>query len=95
MGKKRVKVASFFGGLVISSIVVGVLLAKNDMIRIEVEEQVTGLLKTTKSALANLQRIVSGLSKTVSMNNNAIETSNYNREPDGVKRAEYDALWDF
>ena len=93
MGNKQVKAASFIGGLVISSIIVGVLLAKNDMIRVEVEEQVTSLLKTTKNAIGNLQRIVSGFSRTVSINNNANYNSNNNERTLDVKRAEYDALW--
>ena len=95
MGNKRTKAASFVGGLVISSVIVGVLLAKNDKLRVEVEEQVTSLLKTTKNALSHLQQVVSGLSRTVSMNNNAKVYSKNNGGPIALKRTEYDTFWDF
>jgi len=93
MSEKQIKAVSFVGGLVFFSIVVGALLIKNDRIRAEVEEQAMSLLKTTKSAVNQIQFIVSKIGK-ITLDKKSVKTNNNIKEPFvSDEDSEYDGLW--
>ena len=93
MNEKKVKAASFIGGLVFFSIVVGVVLVKNDRIRAEVEEQASILLKTTKSAINQIQFVVSKVGKITGESNNAKLNSSTDSSFVLSQKDQYDAKW--
>ena len=93
MSEKQKKVVSFIGGLVFFSVVVGVLLVKNERIRAEVEEQATSLLKTTKSAVSQIQFVIAKIEKISGGNNSAQPNSNNATQRGSQKPEQYDELW--
>ena len=93
MNEKKIKAASFVGGLVFFSIVVGVVLVKNERIRAEVEEQASILLKTTKSAISQIQFVVSKIGKITGEGKSAISNSNNDNTPVISQGDKYDAQW--
>ena len=95
MSEKQIRVVSFVGGLVFFSIVVGVLLARNERIRSEVEEQTMSLLKTTKSAVSQIQFVVSKIGRFTNDSNNARRNSNIDDLTTTLEDKEYDELWSY
>ena len=93
MNEKKIKAASFVGGLVFFSIVVGVVLVKNERIRAEVEEQASILLKTTRSAISQIQFVVSKIGKITGESKSAKQNSNNDSALAASQGDKYDALW--
>ena len=93
MSEKQAKTISFIGGLIFFSVVVGVLLIKNDKIRAEAESQAMSLLKTTKGAVSQIQFVVSKVGKITGENKLANQASNYSETPTIDGASGYDALW--
>ena len=92
MSEKQIKVVSFIGGLVFFSIVVGVVLMKNERIRAEVEEQAMSLLKTTKSAIGQAQFLVSKVG--MMTGEKKASQSNSDKTEMATQKDTYEALWD-
>ena len=94
MSEKQIKAISFIGGLVFFSIVVGVVLMKNERIRAEVEEQAMSLLKTTKSAIGQAQFLVSKVGM-MTGEKKASQANNGKTEMEAATQKDaYEALWD-
>jgi len=94
MSEKQIKVISFIGGLVFFSIVVGVVLMKNERIRAEVEEQAMSLLKTTKSAINQAQYLVSKVGVVTGEKKAAQANSNKTEAENMVEKDKYASLWE-
>jgi len=94
MSEKQIKAVSFIGGLVFFSIVVGVVLMKNERIRAEVEEQAMSLLKTTKSAIGQAQFLVSKVGMVTGERKAALAGSGKTETGQVTQRDAYEALWD-
>jgi len=94
MNEKQLKIVSFIGGLVFFSIVVGVVLVKNERIRAEVEEQTMNILKTTKGAIGQIQYLVSKVEKMTGENKSTKQGSSATESSIAVNEETYDALWD-
>lgn len=93
MSDKQLKAVSFIGGLLFFSVVVGVILFKNDKIRAEVEEQAKSLLNITKGAVSQVQFVVSKINKITGGNNSAQADSNIDGQSIDRNIDKYDALW--
>ena len=63
MNKNTIQVLSFVSGLTLASVVIGVTLCKSDTLRNEIENQLSTVLKTTKS-LVNAYKGLASKSKT-------------------------------
>jgi len=58
MNKKVVKLVSFTAGFVIIATAVGVVVYKNPSIKREIEQQLKGCIKTSRSALETIQETI-------------------------------------
>ncbi|MCL1846485.1 MAG: hypothetical protein FWF91_00780 [Coriobacteriia bacterium] len=93
MSGKQIRIASFIGGLVFFSTITVVLLMKNDKIRAEVEEQAMSILKTTKSAVSQIQFVVSKIGGTTGKNTDAKYVSVNENTKENIDNSVYDAQW--
>ena len=93
MSGKQIRIASFIGGLVFFSTITVVLLMKNDKIRAEVEEQAMSILKTTKSAVSQIQFVVSKIGGTTGKNTDAKYVSVNENAKENIDNSVYDAQW--
>ena len=93
MSGKQMRIASFIGGLVFFSTITVVLLMKNDKIRAEVEEQAMSILKTTKSAVSQIQFVVSKIGGTTGKNTDAKYVSVNENTKENIDNSVYDAQW--
>ena len=93
MDKKKAKVLSFVGGIVFMSVIAGVLLCKNEKIRIELEEQIDSFLQSGKELAHQLEHVVGRLWKTATSHINAIEASTIKIEPSLRWTDGYNLLW--
>jgi len=94
MSEKQIKAVSFIGGLVFFSIVVGVVLMKNERIRAEVEEQAMSMLKTTKSAIGQAQFLVSKVGMMTGEKKASQSNSGNTETGAAAQKDTYEALWD-
>jgi hypothetical protein len=90
---KKTKVLSFIGGCVFFSVLVGVLLTRNDKLRKEVEEQVRGVLNVSREFLQHAQTIVGGVGAMAGTPKIAKKSSNLGERPQLPAGDPYDALW--
>jgi hypothetical protein len=93
---KKTKVLSFIGGCVFFSILVGVLLTRNDKLRKEVEEQARGVLNVSREFLRHAQTIVGGVGAMAGTPKIAKKSSNIEEDeksPQRSPRDPYDDLW--
>jgi hypothetical protein len=81
---------SFIGGLVFCTVLVGLIIIKNDRIRIELENQAQSLLRVSRGALDQAQAVVTRIRETTRGLKIDSETSNY---PETPEVTEYDRLW--
>jgi len=93
MRGKQIEVISFVGGLVFFSVVVGIVLVKNERIRTEVEEQAMSLLKTTKNALNQAQFLISKVGMVTGERKASFAGSHKTDVEAAMQGDAYEALW--
>jgi hypothetical protein len=93
MSIKKVNILSFAGGLVVFSVIVGVLVSKNDSIRNEIEDQAQGFLRVSREALQQLQFVVMKIGKISDELKTDNETNDFEEPPRALLPDSYDALW--
>jgi hypothetical protein len=89
----KAKVLSFIGGCVFFSVLVGVLLTRNDKLRNEVEEQARGVLNVSREILQHAQTIVGNIGGIAGTPKIAKKSSNLEAESQLLASDPYDTLW--
>jgi hypothetical protein len=93
MNKKKARVLSFIGGCVFFSVVVGVLLFKNEALRKDAEEQLRGALNVSRELVRQAQYAVGKLGSITGAPEIAKESSNIGAAEGISPQDAYDALW--
>jgi hypothetical protein len=99
MKKKRAELLSFVGGVVFFTVLVGIVVGRNDRIRNELENQAQSLLRVSRDALDQAQVIVARVKTAMRDFKIDSETSKYegaNYPPETTETAENDSyavLW--
>jgi hypothetical protein len=93
MGIKKTDILTFAGGLMFFSVVVGVVVSKNDRIRNEIEEQVEGFLSVGRNVLQQLRFVVAKVSKLTGGAEIASVNNTINEQGADALSEDYDALW--
>jgi hypothetical protein len=97
MGKKKTEFLSFVGGLLFFSVIVGIVVVRNESIRNEIESQARGFLGISRNILQQLQsgfakaKAIAGASK-IAKQNSKLNEQEDGSSPDTHKDG-YDALW--
>jgi hypothetical protein len=90
---KKAKVLSFIGGCVFFSVLVGVLLTRNDKLRQEVEEQVRGVLGVSREILRQAQTVVGNVGAMTGASKIVKKSSNLDEDAQFLECDPYDELW--
>jgi hypothetical protein len=90
---KKTDILTFVGGLVFFSVVVGVIISKNDRIRSEIEEQVEGFLGVGQTILQQLRFVVAKVERITSELKIANNNSTIVEQKTAPPPDDYDALW--
>jgi hypothetical protein len=93
MKTTQMKILSFIGGLLFASVVVGVLLIKNENIREEVEDQAQSFLGISRNALKQLQSVLSTTGAMLGTAKIANQTSNLDFYKNAPVSKDYEDLW--
>jgi hypothetical protein len=93
MSIKKTDILTFVGGLVFFSVVVGVIISKNDKIRSEIEGQAEGFLGVGRNALQQLESIITRISKITGEQKIANKNSTIENQDSSALPDDYDTLW--
>jgi len=91
--RTKEKILSFVGGTVVFSVVLGVVVSKDERIRLEIQKQARRFLETSKGVLGQYENLADTIKKFTGQAKNAKETSNLMKGKRALLGDEYERQW--
>jgi len=82
---------SFVGGVLVTSVVLGIIVAKNEQVRQEIEELIQAVVKSGRETIVQYQGVVSGINDIRALIQNDKETSKI--RPKTLPADAYERQW--